>query len=905
MQLELPPHPHADTADVALATLRSGHGGLTSHEAAARLGQFGPNALPTPPRVTLGQILLHQFQSPLIYLLLLAAAVALALGEHVDAAFIGAVLLLNAVIGTLQEYGAERSAEALAKLVPARARAVRDGREMSVDIAELVPGDVVLAEAGVRVPADLRLLHSASVQADESLLTGESLAVQKDAAALHAPSCQTVERSNMLHAGTMVTRGRARGLVVATGPGTVLGHLAASMAAARTARPPLLIRMERFARTIAVAVGVLVAIVFALGMVRDMAVEEIVLACIALAVSAIPEGLPVGLTVALSIATRRMSRRGVIARRLVAVESLGSCTFIASDKTGTLTRNELTVVSVVLAGPAGRRIDVEGVGLSGAGAFRDRSTGLELEPEDPALRHLLTLGVFTNDAHLELDEAGALHAHDGDAVDLALLVLAAKAGLRWEALRGRHEELGAIPFDPDLRLSASVRPGEDGRPMISVKGAPERVLSMCNLSADAREALLATVEDLAAAGQRVLALASAPWPGDPEQPSVDALDGLELAGLVGMIDPLRDEARAAVARCAEAGVAVAMVTGDHPITALAISRELGLATELSQVVTGPALSDAEAAGDEAVRALVSGARVFARVEPAQKLRIVQTLASLGHFVAVTGDGANDAPALRAAHVGVAMGERGTDIAREASGLILTDDNFASIVAGIEEGRVAYTNVRKVTFLLIATGLSEVLFFLAAMALGLPVPFLPAQLLWLNLVTNGIQDVALAFEPAEGHELRIPPRPPRERIFDAVMIQRVLAVSVWMAAASTVAFDTLLAHGYDEFTARGALLFGFVVFENLVVGAARSETAPVLTMNPLRNRVLLVGTVVAFGLHVGAMYTPGLSDVLRIGPLPAELWGMAFLLGLTSFAVLEGQTHLRRWRARRRPIRANG
>jgi len=891
-----PQQPHAASVSEIEALLEVTTHGLSVQEAERRLQSHGANTLPQAPSVTWWQVALHQFRSPLIYLLLVAGVVALALNETADAIFIFAVLLINALIGTIQEYGAERSADALSSLVPARTRVRRDGVEREIAVADVALGDLVVVDAGARVPADLRLISAAGVAADESMLTGESMAVSKVADAVVAADAPVGDRETMLFAGTLLTRGRALGYTVGTGLHTQVGAIATSMQATRMVRPPLLVRMDTFARTVAMAVLGVCILVAAIGGARSMDTSDIFFACVALAVSAIPEGLPVGLTVALSIATRRMSRRNVIARRLVAVEALGSCTFIASDKTGTLTLNELTVTELMLAD--GSTVHVEGVGLAPEG--RVLSTPEMSESARESCAALIRAAVMCNDAVLaNAPEDGAWH-HQGDAVDVSLLVLGEKHDPSQARAWRERPEHASIPFDPELRWAASIRASSDGTHKIFVKGAPEQILEMSTSSAEDSAAIGVNVAAqldravrLAEQGFRVLAFADATierleHPFKPED-----VAGLRFLGFAAMIDPLRPEAADAVAKCHQAGIEVAMVTGDHPVTALAISRQLGIAGADARVVTGAMLREAEAISEDAVRDIVRGATVFARVEPAQKLQIVQTLGTLGHFVAVTGDGANDAPALRAGHVGVAMAARGTDVAREASTLIITDDNFASIVAGIEEGRVAYGNVRKVTFLLVATGATEVVLFLAALAVGMPLPLLPAQLLWLNLVTNGIQDVALAFEPGEGGEMRRPPRSPKERIFNRTMIERVAVISLTMGTLSTIAFHLFLSLGWTLEESRSALLLMFVLFENVLVGAARSETRSVLTLNPLRNRVLLAGTLTAFGLHVFAMYWGPLQSLLSIGPVPAWKWAIAAGTALVPFTMLELHGWMRR------------
>lgn len=879
---------HSMSAHELLETLGTTPRGLDSADAENRLIAHGPNSLPraAPPSVL--RVFLHQFRSPLIYVLIAAGVVAFVLGYHADASFIGVVLLLNAIIGTIQEYGAERSADALRQLVPVRTLVLRDGEQNEIASEHLVPGDVVLLEAGTKVPADLRLLSAVGLAADESLLTGESMAAAKDATPHLATATPVAERTNMVFAGTMIMRGKAHGAVVGTGARTQIGALATSLGTTDQAKPPLLQRMDRFARRIAIAVGVAVLLVGAVAFRQGMPPAEVFLVCVALAVSAIPEGLPVALTVALAIATRRMSRRSVIVRRLVAVEALGSCTFVASDKTGTLTMNELTVAQLAL--PGERPWKVTGAGTHPEGSV-EADGELDVGTAAQLIATLAGSGVLCNDGSLV--RRGEEWIHHGDAVDVALLVLGHKVGLRRAEIEQQRPVIATIPFEAENRFAASLhREGE--RSVVHVKGAFERLLPMCasmitrhGVAPLDRDEIYASALALAEDGYRVLGLASGPidvGPGESLGP--DHLTGLVFLGLVAMTDPLRPEARAAVTSCRNAGVEVAMVTGDHPLTALAVARQLGLAQRSEQVVTGVELEAARAEGPEKLDALVRDARVFARVEPQQKHAIVQSLTRLGHFVAVTGDGANDAPALRAAHVGVAMAKRGTDVAREASALIVTDDNFASIVAGIEEGRIAYANVRKVIFLLVSTGATEVTLFLLAIAVGLPPPLLPVQLLWLNLVTNGIQDVALAFEPAEGRELERPPRATDEGIFNRLMLERVGISAAVMGVGGVLMFRSFLASGWALDAARNGLLFLLVLFENFQVGASRSETRSMFRLDPRKNLILLVGTIIAFSVHIVATVTPGLSSVLRTQKLPLGEWPVLIAVALLSPLALE-------------------
>jgi len=861
-------HPHALSAGEVAAALGAVPGGLARAEAARRLGLFGANALPRAEPPSLAAIFLRQFKSPLMLVLIAAALVSMLLGEWPDATFIFAAVVINALVGTHQEHGAESAADALRSLVSPHALVERDGEEREIDAGELVPGDLVLLESGAKVPADLRLVAAQRLSVDESLLTGESLAVVKDAQAVLARDAALAERVNMAFAGTLVRSGRARGIVVATAIDTALGRIAASVLGREATTAPLVLRMERFTWFITIAVGVAALVVAGVSLARGAALAEVFVLAVALAVAAVPEGLPVALTVALAVGMQRMSRRNVIVRRLVAVEALGSCTHIASDKTGTLTVNQLTV----------RRAQLPG--------------GPTLEPGAPELGRLARAAVLANEASLFVRDGEWVGR--GDTVDVALLRMALGLGIDREAAEQAAPPLAAIPYEPEQAFSASLN-AEAGGARAFVKGAPEAVLAMC-ATPDAR-AVRAQVHALAGEGYRVLALADGPLAlRANESFSREHLHGLVFLGLVAMSDPPRPEARDAIEACRNAGIAVSMITGDHPITAFSVARDLGLAREPGEVVTGAEIAGALAEGEPVLDALVADARVFARVEPQHKTAIVEALQRRGHFVAVTGDGVNDAPALRAAQVGVAMGASGTDVARETADLVLTDDNFASIVAGVEEGRVAYANVRKVIFLLVSTGAAEIVLFMLALAANVPLPLMAVQLLWLNLVTNGIQDVALAFEPAEGDELTRAPRAPQERIFNRLMIERVALSAVVIGGLAFAVFTWLLARGVPEGEARNATLLLMVLFENVQAFNSRSETRSAFRHDPLRNKLLLFGTIAAQLVHIGAMYTPGLREVLGLQPVSPELWAGLLAIALAILVAMEA--HKRLFAARR-------
>ncbi len=872
----------------------SGEGGLSSQQARERLERHGRNVLPHTPPPTLWFILLRQFQSPLIYILAVAAVIALAMGEVIDSGFIAAVLGLNALIGGYQEWKAEQSTRALQQLLKVRASVLRDDELDEIDAELLVPGDVVMLESGNRVPADLRLISAHSLEVDESLLTGESVSVEKDGRWTGPEDAPVSDRHNMAHAASVVARGRGKGVVVATGGETAVGQLALDLVSATGGSPPLVERMERFSRVIAIAVLVAAVVIGALGVgVGGYGASEMFFFVVAMAVSAIPEGLPVALSVALAIGTKRMAERGVIVRLLAAVEGLGSCTMIASDKTGTLTCNELTVREIRLAD--GTTLEVEGAGFVPEGEVRQGENRVSVE-DRPELAAVARVAYLCNEG--ELRHRDGEWVWRGDPTDIALLTLGRKLGLNWERLDDEHPQVTQIPFESERQFAATYHTMGD-ETLVCVKGAPERVLGMCEWSGEGNrsEEWAAEAEAMAGVGYRVLALAEGRAGSMDREHRPSDPTGLRFLGFLGMIDPLRPGVREAVDACRTSGITVCMVTGDHPSTALAISRDLGIADESSEVISGSELSKLN---PEEFREAVRSTRVFARVAPRQKLEIVNTARELGHFVAVTGDGVNDAPALRAAHIGVAMGKAGTDVAREAAELVITDDNFATIVAGIEEGRVAYRNVRNVVFLLVSCGLAEVLVLGAAILIGMPLPLLPTQILWLNLVTNGIQGVALAFEGKEGDELRRKPRPPRESIFNRLMIERTIVSAVVMSGVWLAAFHWMLGNGMEVDSARNILLLLMVLFQNFHVGNSRSETKSLFSISPLRNPLLLVGTAAAQLIHIAALYVPFTQTVLRTEPVSLSTW--LTLLCLASSVLIVMELHKLLWRLRYRDSR---
>lgn len=842
-------------------------------------------------------IFLRQFLSPLIYILLAAAAVSLIVGEIKDAFFILAVLVLNALIGAFQEYRAERTSQSLKQLLQFHARVRRDQKPVTIDSTQVVPGDVVVMEPGDRVPADLRLVEGRDLHVDESLLTGESLPVPKWAERVLAVNTPLAERSNLLFAGSMVTRGRGFGVVTETGTQTTVGQLSRALDQ-HSGKPPLLLRMERF--TNLVAIFTLVAAV-TIGLIQllisDSSLIDVFFFVVALAVSAIPEGLPVAMTITLAVAASRMARRNVIVRRLAAVEGLGSCTLVATDKTGTLTCNELTVQRVLLQD--GTRLDVTGEGFQARGSIQ--LNGVPVARGQSAELEQLVEGVtLCNEAKWDRQPDGHCHWH-GDTVDVALLVLAGKLGQSVDAGYRQSLVTASIPYESE-RQFAAVFVTEDDSDELSmiVKGAPERILDMCRTSDGQKSGFHADAESLASEGLRVIGVARGRVAAADAQRYLgnEPVHGLDFLGFVGMHDPLRPEVFGAVTQCQQAGVRIIMVTGDHRSTALSIGRQLGLASHESEVCTG---SDLEQATAQESRNLIQTRTVFARVTPEQKLQLVQAARAVGHFVAVTGDGVNDAPALKAANIGVAMGKAGTDVAHEAAELVLADDNFASIVHGVEEGRIAYDNIRKVVFLLVAMGAAELLLMLLAVLTGMPLPLLPVQLLWLNLVTDGIQGVALAFEPGEGDSLSKPPRKPEESLFNRLMIERIAIAVTVVGVGGFLVFYFSQQAGYQLEHSRNLLLLTMVLFENVHVGNCRSETRSAFSLSPLRSPILLVGTVIAFLVHVLSLYIPLLRQVLLTSPLSPGDWLIAILVSLTIVPAVELHKW---WWNRRDSIRQN-
>ncbi len=877
---------HALPAEAVLARLGSGRTGLDEDEARARLERHGPNRLPEPPRPGPLRRFLRQLHDVLIYVLLVSAAVTAALQAWADSAVILGVVVVNALVGFVQEGRAERALETIRGLLAPEAVVVREGRQRTVPAAELVPGDVILLQAGDRVPADARLLEARELAVDESALTGESLPVEKHTAAV-PEGTPLADRRDMVHSGTLVVRGRAVAVVTATGAQAEIGRIGALVARAERVETPLVRQMAAFGRALTAAILALAAGTFAFGvLVHGEPAADMFMAAVGLAVAAIPEGLPAILTIALAAGVQRMARRRAVIRRLQAVDTLGAVTVICSDKTGTLTRNELTVEAVV-TGEA--RYAVSGVGYDPHGEIR--ADGLALDPGTrPDLLELARAALLCADADVAPGPDGEPRV-TGDPVDAALVVLARKAGLDPGAERARFPRTDLIPFDPGQRLMASLHHDHTGRGYVFVKGAPERLLELCvSERARGEDRPLdpgywhLALERLAGEGLRVIAVAARPAPAEQRILRYEDLaSGLSLLGLVGLDDPPRPEAVEAVARCRAAGIRVKMVTGDHARTARAIAARFRIGGETPEVLTGTAL---DALDDAGLTAAAARADVFARTTPEHKLRLVRALQRRGEVVAMTGDGVNDAPALRQADVGVAMGRKGTDAAREAAEVVLADDNFASIAAAVEEGRTVYDNIRKAIAFVLPTNAAEALVIVAAVLAGQTLPITPVQILWVNMVTAVTLALAIAAEPAEADVMRRPPRPRDERLLSPFVLWRTAFVGLLMVGATYAVFLHELARSGELAAARTAAVGTLVLLEAAYLLSVRRLEAPLWARRAPPNPWVAAAVAAVLALQLAFTYLPAMQAVFGTAAVDPGAWARGALAALAILALVE-------------------
>ncbi len=882
--------PWARTGDDVLRELAGSPGGLPAASALQRLAEHGRNVLAAKDREPWYVLFLQQFANPLVYMLIGAAGVKAYFKGPVDAAVIGAVLLFMALIGFVQEMKARKAMAALLSLSAPKAKVRRGGATSLVDAGEVVPGDILVLEAGDRVAADARLLETANLRINESAFTGESLPVEKD---VHAVAAEAAihDRTNMVFMGTTVSHGRAVAAVTATGMQTEIGRIAEAISGAKKDKTPLQKSIDKLGHSLLWVVGGACVMLAGAGLLQGMGPVDVLLLAVAAAVSGIPEGLPAAVTIVLAICVSRMAERHVIIRKLTAVETLGTATIICSDKTGTLTLNQMTVRA---AWAGGRLLSVTGSGYEPAGEFQHG--GSRVDPAaDGELTCLLRASALCNDAILSRADAG--WGILGDPTEGALLAAAAKAGLRKADLEEKQPRLGEIPFESEKQFMATLH-GEEGRRVAYVKGSVEKLLGLCAavriaggeqpLDDAGRRAVLEANESMAGQALRVLAVAAAPYPVEMGRLQAQNLAGrLVLLGLIGMIDPPRDEARRAIEECKRAGIRVAMITGDNPVTAAAIAAQLGICEPGDTAVVG---RDIEGMSDAQLLAACRTRSVFARIEPLHKLRIVNAFKRDGHVAAMTGDGVNDAPALEAAGIGVAMGITGTDVAKEAADMVLADDNFASIVAAVEEGRAIFNRLRNVTFFLLMTCWAELMTLFLSVALYGESPLEPIQILWVNLVTGALVAIPLGLEPGSGTELSQPPRDPAVGLLYPGMLIRIGIVGLFLSLPVTWIFHHAPLPAAADATAaheiRQTIAFtGIVVFEWLFAFQSRSPEKGMFALGFLRNRWLFACMVLGLALQALVVYLPAANRVFHTRPLTAVELAWTLVPGVVA-VVLE-------------------
>ena len=886
---------HSLKVDEAAAWLEtSPRSGLSEWEAAKRLAEHGPNELAAAGAVAPWRLLLQQFRNVLILILLAAVGLSVVLGHATEAIVIAAIVLLAAVLGFVQEYRAERAIEALSRMAAPTATVVRDGKEIDIPARELAPGDVMLLRAGDHVSADGRLTQAVNLQVEESALTGESLPVEKQIETLADGELPVGDRTNMVYAGTAISYGRGSALVVATGMETEFGGIARLLETIERVKTPLQLSLDRVAMLLARAAVVVVLFVVSLGLLRGQPFLEMLLFGTALAVAVVPEALPAVITISLTLAAQRMVKRNALVRRLPAIETLGSVSVICTDKTGTLTRDEMTVRHVVVAG---QTLQVSGAGYEPTGEYSRNGSPVE-PPEE--LREMFRAAVLASDARLLRGEADGGWQVRGDPTEGALVVAAAKAGLRQEELEADFPRLDEIPFTSESKRMTTLHETHDGV-VAYAKGAPEVILGDCTRRLDAsgetalddadRGELLAAARQMASEALRVLAVARR---SNATRETVER--DLTFLGLIGMIDPPRPEAKRAVERCRRAGITPVMITGDHPLTAEAIASELGILTD-GRAVTGVELASMD---DAELEREIEMIQVFSRVSPLDKLRIVTALQAKGHSVAMTGDGVNDAPALKKADIGVAMGITGTDVANEAAEMTLTDDNFASIVAAIEAGRGVFANIKKYLMYLLAANLGEIGLLLGASLLGKPLPLSAVQILYVNLATDGLPALALSVDPAERDLMRRPPRSRETGIFTRPVVTLIAVGGAWSALVTLGLFTWALSSGRALAEAMTMTFATLVLIEFLKAYSFRSDRNSVLD-RPFANRWLNGAILWELILVAVVVNVPFLQDAFGTTGLSVGAWLIVTGAALTIVPVLElAKRVIRRRRAHGTP-----
>lgn len=870
---------HTLSSETVMSRLKSAPTGLSRPEAARRLAEYGPNELQSVHRTSPWTILFAQFKNVLIVILLIATVLSAFLGHPIEAIAIAVIVLFAVLLGFVQEYRADRAIEALRQMAAPTTTALRDGEEVEIAARDLVPGDVILLRAGDKIPADARLIEAVNLQIEEASLTGESVPVEKHAAPLADAELAVGDRRNMAYAGTAATYGRGRAIVVATGMSTEFGKIARMLETIDVGRTPLQENLDKVGVVLARAALVVVGIIVALGLLRGQPLLEMLVFGIALAVAVVPEALPAVVTISLAIGVQRMVKRHALMRRLPAVETLGSTSVICSDKTGTLTKDQMTIRKIF---SAGQMLEVSGAGYAPDGEFL--RAGSVVEPPGPVMQ-LLQAGALASDTHIVRNESDGLWQVKGDPTEGALVVAASKAGLDKADLDGQFPRVKEIPFTSETKRMTTVHDGA-GVAMACSKGAPEVILASCTrqmteegespLDAGSREAILHAGREMASEALRVLAVASksGPMPEDPESE-------MTFLGIVGMIDPPRPEAKAAIQVCQQAGIRPVMITGDHPLTAQAVARELGLLRS-GRVVIGAEL---EAMSEDDFARDVESIDVYARVSPAHKLRIVTAWQAKGHIVAMTGDGVNDAPALKKAEIGIAMGITGTDVTKEAAAMTLTDDNFASIVAAVEEGRVVFGNIKKYLMYLISSNIGEIGLMAGATLAGLPLPLSAVQILYVNLATDGLPALALAVDPPDEDLMRRKPRNPRTGIFTRPVVTLMTVGGAWSTVVNLGLFVWARRSGRSDAEAMTMTFVSLVLIQFFKAYNFRSDRHSVLN-RPFANRWLNLAIIWELCLLILIVHVPFLHAPFGTFSLPPIDWAIVIALAFTVSPVLE-------------------
>ena len=878
---------HCLTIDEALKGVQSQEDGLSPEQVQERRTQYGPNELQAAHHISPWEILIEQFKNVLILILLGATAISILLGHGIESIIIAVIVLFAVLLGFIQEFRAERAIEALQQMAAPTAAVVRQGIEVKVPARELVPGDVIILHTGDRIPADARLLEAVNLQLEEAALTGESVPVEKRTDVLHEGDLQVGDRSNMVYAGTAVSYGRGRALVVATGMQTEFGQIAQMLQAVETGKTPLQRNLDRVGTVLARATFVIVAIIVALGLLRGQPFIEMLIFGVALAVAVVPEALPAVVTISLAVGVQKMVKRHALIRRLPAVETLGSTSVICSDKTGTLTKDEMTVRQIYCAGHV---FSVSGAGYNPTGVFSTED-GEHLAPT-AALRRMLIASMQCSDTLL-VEGAEGNWDIKGDPTEGALVVAAAKAGLQKEQFDASYPRVHEIPFSSETKRMTTLHRAGDSLTAYA-KGAPEVILDSCDfalsdngsqaLDSARRAQILGQAQIMAGAALRVLAIAYKP-DSAPETAEL----GMTFLGLVGMIDPPRPEAKAAIGVCIEAGIRPVMITGDHPVTAQAVAHELGLLSNGGRVISGTELREMSA---EQLEDEVEGVSVFARVSPADKLRVVQAWQSHGHVVAMTGDGVNDAPALKKADIGIAMGVTGTDVTREAAAMTLTDDNFASIVAAVEEGRGVFGNIKKYLMYLLSSNIGEIGLMAGSALLGLPLPLTAVQILYVNLATDGLPALALSVDPPEKDLMKRKPRDPRAGIFTRPVVTLMLLGGVWSTIVNLWLFTWALNSGRSLEEAMTMTFISLVLIQFFKAYNFRSDRYSVME-RPFANRWLNTAILWETAMLFVIIYTPFLREAFGNYHLPLGDWAIVLGLAFSVVPVLEAAKWMER------------